>query len=72
MIRPRAIGTSRTVCVDDHLSSAKANKHAVLTKEALDRVFAHTNEKCEKTTTLRVVGIRENHVQQDLNALSSR
>ena len=26
----------------------------MLTKEALDRVFAHTNEKCEKTTTLWV------------------
>ena len=46
----------------------------MLTNVALDRVFAHTNEKCEKTTTLlrTAGGIREDHVQQVWDVLSSR
>ena len=37
----------------------------MVTNVALDRVFAHTNEKCEKKATLQMAGgIREIRVEQ--------
>jgi hypothetical protein len=54
MTTPRATGARRTVWAREHRRKRdKAN--VVLTQEALVRVFAHADEKCENMTTLHII-----------------
>jgi hypothetical protein len=54
MRRARTIGVKRTVCVHSMNVWTVRKDVTVLTQVALDSVFAHTDERYENMTTLRI------------------
>jgi hypothetical protein len=55
MTRPRTTGVNRTVCVCvlEEMESDTSKGMTILTKVALDSVFAHADAKCETRMTLK-------------------